>query len=117
MQKDISDGVLEPVVDATPAPPPTADAAAAADATPTPATPAPAAVTSAARCCSYLRTREPSTRKERVCKLLPDQTYLSLNHLARLNKAVKLVVDTASKSKPKSRVLTAGEKTCIEAAL
>ena len=55
--------------------------------------------------------------KERVCKLLRDQTYLSLSHVVRLDRAVKLVNDTKSKSKLKSWVLTAAEGAHIEAAL
>ena len=55
--------------------------------------------------------------KERVYKLLRNQTYLSLSHVVRLDRAVKLVNDTKSKSKPEPWVLTAAEGARIEAAL
>jgi hypothetical protein len=55
---------------------------------------------------SFIRERGPVEAKERVYKLLRDQTYLSLSHVVRLDRAVKLVNDTKSKSKPKPRVLT-----------
>ena len=55
--------------------------------------------------------------KKWVYKLLRDQTYLSLSHVVRLDRAVKLVNDTTSKSKPKPWVLTAAEGARIEAAL
>ena len=55
--------------------------------------------------------------KERVYKLLRDQTYLPLSHVVRLDRAVKLVNDTKSKSKLKSWVLTAAEGARIEAAM
>ena len=44
--------------------------------------------------CSFIRERDPVEAKERVFKLLRDQTYLSLSHVARLDRAVKLVNDT-----------------------
>ena len=66
---------------------------------------------------SFIRERGPVEAKERVYKLLRDQTYLSLSHVVRLDRAVKLVNDTKSKSKPKPWVLTAAEGARIEAAL
>ena len=49
--------------------------------------------------------------------MLPEQTYLSLNHLARLDRAVGLVSDLTSKSKPQPVVLSAKERARIETAL
>ena len=50
---------------------------------------------------SLLRERGPVTARERVYKLLPTDTYLSLNHIIRLESSVNMVVDSKSKSKPK----------------
>jgi hypothetical protein len=46
-----------------------------------------------------------------------DQKFLSLSHLARQDRAVKLVRDTKSKRNSKPWVLTAAEGARIEAAL
>ena len=67
--------------------------------------------------CSFIRERGPVEAKERVYKLLRDQNYLSLSHVVRQDRAVKLVNDTKSKTKPEPWVLTAAEGPRIEAAL
>ena len=66
---------------------------------------------------SFIRERGPVETKERVYKLLRDQTYLSMSHVVRLDRAVKLVNDAKSKSKPGPLVLTATEGARVEAAL
>ena len=70
-----------------------------------------------ARYYSFLLERGPLGAKERVYKLQRDQAYLSLNHLIRLDQALKLVKDSKSKSTPKPWVLTAADRARIEAAL
>ena len=70
-----------------------------------------------ARYYSSLLERGPLGAKERVYKLQRDQAYLSLNHLIRLDQALKLVKDSKSKSTPKPWVLTAADRARIEAAL
>ena len=66
---------------------------------------------------SLLRERGPETARERVYKLLPTDTYLSLNHIIRLESSVNMVVDSKSKSKPKPWVLKDADRARIEAAL
>ena len=66
---------------------------------------------------SLLRERGGETARERVYKLLPTDTYLSLNHIIRLGSPVTLVVDSEAKSKPKPWVLKASDRARIEAAL
>ena len=70
-----------------------------------------------AQCYSLLRERGPETARERFCNLLPTDTYLSLNHITRLESPVSMVVGSKSKSKPKSRVLQDADRANIEAAL
>ena len=55
--------------------------------------------------------------KAQYYKLLPTDTYLSLNHIIRLGSPVTLVVDSKAKSKPKPWVLKAADRARIEAAL
>jgi hypothetical protein len=55
--------------------------------------------------------------KKLVYKRLYDQTYLSLSHLVRQDRAVKLVRDTKSKRNPKPRVMMAVKGARIDAAL
>ena len=66
---------------------------------------------------SLLRERGGEAARERVYKLLPTDTYLSLNHIIRLGSPVTLVVDSEAKSKPKPWVLKASDRARIEAAL
>ena len=66
---------------------------------------------------SLLCERGPETARERVYKLLPTDTYLSLNHIIRLESSVNMVVDSKSKSKPKPWVLKDADRARIEAAL
>jgi len=48
---------------------------------------------------SLLHERGPETARERVYKLLPTDTFPSLNHIIRLGSSVALMVDKKSKSK------------------
>ena len=52
-----------------------------------------------AQYCSLLHERGPRAVRERVYKLLPTGTSLSLNEIIRLDSSVALVVDSESKSK------------------
>jgi hypothetical protein len=71
-----------------------------------------------ARYYSFLRVRDPvAATQVRVYKLLKDPTYLSLNHLVRLEKPLKITKDKKSKSKAELWLLTAEERARIEAAL
>jgi len=71
-----------------------------------------------ARFYSFLRVRDPAAATQvRVYKLLKDPTYLSLNHLVRLEKPLKITKDKKSKSKAELWLLTAEERARIEAAL
>ena len=49
--------------------------------------------------------------------MLPTDTYLSLNHIIRLESSVNMVVDSKSKSKPKPWVLKDADRARIKAAL
>jgi len=68
-------------------------------------------------CSSFPHDRGPVGAKKRVYKRVYDQKFLSLSHLARQDRAVKLVRDTKSKRNSKPWVLTAAEGARIEAAL
>ena len=65
-----------------------------------------------AQCYSLLRERGPETARERFYKLLPTDTYLSLNHIIRLESPVNMVVDSKSKSKPRMRIGRASKLRC-----
>ena len=47
-----------------------------------------------AQCYSLLRERGPEKARERFCKPLPTDTYLSLNHIAGLMPPANMVVDS-----------------------
>ena len=70
-----------------------------------------------ARYYSFLRESGPEADRTRVYTLLEDETYLSLNHLARLERPVTMKRDKNAKSKPKPWLLTPKERAIIEAAL
>ena len=63
---------------------------------------------------SFLRESGPEDARIREYKLLEDETYLSLNHLARLERPLTMKKDQSSKTGQKPWLLTAKESARIE---
>ena len=65
--------------------------------------------------CSFMRERGTTRTPDRVYKeLVGDETYVSLNHLVRLDSPVKIRKDAASKAKQKQWILEYSERKRIE---